>query len=810
MLRSKSRKATVAALAVCAVLLAVGWQGGAAGTPTVVDLASHGAQQQTLASEALDDAASGCGGDAPGMANPAAVYCQELGYEYQVVDAAEGQHGICVLPDGSECDGWGFLQGKCGQSYSYCATQGYDLVTKSDGKNSFSAEYGVCVRDGQEVGSVTELMGLAEKATKGSRRVEQAPSAPKEEASVGIPPTAFDWTSYNGQDWVTSVKDQGYCGSCWAFSAVGTTEAVYNIDAGNPSLEPDLSEEYLVSDCYPDWDQSCCGGWQSEALKFIRDNGIPDEACLPYDSYTCSCGESGCESAYCDYYSGGSCANATCDDKCVNWASRLETIATMGRVSTDPSRIKQELVDRGPLAVCLGVLEDVGGYWDGDIYRCTDDETTNHCIVLTGYNDNDAGGYWIAKNSWGTDWPTLGAGGYFKVGYGECSIENWVYYASLVDQSCTSYTSTDVPKAIPNPGTVTSNINVADSFTLSDIHVGPLNITHPYDDDLDVYLISPAGTRVELFTDIGGSGDNFSGTAFDDESFYPIALNDDPLLAPFTWTFSPEGVLADLNGESFLGQWRLEVTDDLAGNAGTLNSWELELCHDVSSGDGASPTSSVAVGTHAYAFGRDAGGSYWNRHWNGTSWEAWLGLGGVLSTSPSAVAAGADVYVFGLDAGGGLWYQRHNGGTWGGWQGLGGVLSGQVSAAATAGNNVYVFGRDAGGGYWNRHWDGTSWEAWSGLGGVLSTSPSAVAAGADVYVSGLDAGGGLWYQRRSGGAWGGWQGLGGVLSGRPSAAAPGSTDVYVFGLGGDSGLWYRHSNGTIWQDWSGLGGILAD
>jgi len=244
-------------------------------------------------------------------------------------------------------------------------------------------------------------------------------------------------------------------------------------------------------------------------------------------------------------------------------------------------------------------------------------------------------------------------------------------------------------------------------------------------------------------------------------------------------------------------------TDSLGGTIGT----DYDILY--ASGDDASPISSVTVGTHAYAFGRDAGGSYWNRHWNGTSWEAWSGLGGVLSTSPFAVAAGADVYVSGLDAGGGLWYQRFSSGSWGGWQGLGGILSGQVSGAATADNNVYVFGGDAGGGYWNRHWNGTSWEAWSGLGGILSSSPSAVAAGADVYVSGPDADGGLWYRRFSGGSWGGWQGLGGILTGKPSAAAPGSTDVYVFVLGGGSGLWYRHWNGTIWQDWSGLGGILA-
>jgi putative hemolysin len=387
--------------------------------------ATHGALESPLRSGA--DVTSSCSGNNPGMANPAAVYCHELGYEYQVVDAAEGQHGVCVLPDGSECDGWGFLEGKCGQSYSYCAMHGYDLVTRSDGRNPLSVDYGVCVRDGQEVGTVTDLMGLAEKATKGSRRVEQVSSPPEEEASVGALPASFDWRNYNGQNWMTSVKDQGYCGSCWAFSAVGTTEAVHNIAAGNPSLDLDLSEEYLVSDCYTEYDQSCCGGWQDEALGFIRDSGIPDELCLPYVSYECFCGASGCDTAYCDYDTGGSCANATCSDRCADWASRLQTIDSTGGVSTVPSQIKQYLIDKGPLSVAMGIGDDVGGAFDGsNVYRCTDDYTLNHAVVIAGYND--AGGYWIVKNSWGTYWTP---DGYFKVGYGECGIQSDIYYASL-------------------------------------------------------------------------------------------------------------------------------------------------------------------------------------------------------------------------------------------------------------------------------------------------------------------------------------------------------------------------------------------
>jgi putative hemolysin len=382
---------------------------------------THGVLEGSPQAQEAIDAPSGCGGDGLGMANPAAVYCRELGYEYKIVDTDEGQHGICIFPGGTECEGWRFLKGKCGQSHSYCARQGYDLITKTDGNNPFSREYSVCVRDQEKIGAATELMGLSEKATKGSVPVAQSPAPPEEGGLVGAPPS-FDWRNYSGQNWMTPVKNQGSCGSCWAFSTVGVVEAIYNIATSNPNLDLNLSEEYLVSDCL--WGQSCCGGWMDTALTFVRDDGIPDESCLSYvDQYGCTCGGGTCD-ANCTYSGSGICSDATCSDRCSDWQDRLLTIDAVGDVS--PSQIKQSVVDKGPLTVAMGWGSDYGGYWDGDIYRCTYDSGVNHGVVIAGYDD--AGGYWVVKNSWGLD---FGDGGYFKVGYGECLIEQYVSYADV-------------------------------------------------------------------------------------------------------------------------------------------------------------------------------------------------------------------------------------------------------------------------------------------------------------------------------------------------------------------------------------------
>ncbi len=377
------------------------------------------------------------------MGNPAAVHCRDMGYEYGIVHDG-GQRGICTLPDGEVCDAWAFLQGQCAQGYSYCVRQGYQVRTVGDGKNPFSPEYAVCVTgQGIIIGSVTELSGLGEKATGcggdtagGETPVTLELGGEYVASPDAAPPASFDWRNYLGSDWLTPVKSQGGCGSCWAFSAVGVAEAAHNIASNDPNLDKNLSEQYLVSDCSSSG--TCCGGAKASALRYIRDSGIPDESCMPYvDGSGCSCGAVACDSN-CAYNTGGSCSDRTCSDRCGDWAIRREYIASTGYVSTDRQVIKQALVDTGPLAVSMGILSSYGGYWDGDIYRCTIDIGTNHAVVIVGYDD--AGGYWWVRNSWGTGW---GDNGYFKLGYGECSVEQYVYYALAGSSGGDSYEPDD-------------------------------------------------------------------------------------------------------------------------------------------------------------------------------------------------------------------------------------------------------------------------------------------------------------------------------------------------------------------------------
>ncbi len=132
------------------------------------------------------------------------------------------------------------------------------------------------------------------------------------------------------------------------------------------------------------------------------------------------------------------------------------------------------------------------------------------------------------------------------------------------------YSSGQLNLSIPDPGTITSSITIADSFAIADVNV-EININHTYDADLDVYLIGPDGTKVELFSDIGIGLDNFSGTIFDDEG--PRTING--ASAPYTGIFRPEGRLSDLDGKNATGVWKLQVTDDTRKDRGALLNWTL-------------------------------------------------------------------------------------------------------------------------------------------------------------------------------------------------------------------------------------------
>jgi subtilisin-like proprotein convertase family protein len=154
-----------------------------------------------------------------------------------------------------------------------------------------------------------------------------------------------------------------------------------------------------------------------------------------------------------------------------------------------------------------------------------------------------------------------------------------------------------LPIAIPTPPTfsnmtdytiapvntpVFSNINVfgvqptiLDSGVIRSVCI---NATHPWVDDLDIFLVSPGGQFIPLTTDNGANGDNYTQTCFTPTAIKKISFPGPfapASAAPFTGDFLPEGVWADLYSGKSNGAWKLQMIDDANGSVGTLNDWTI-------------------------------------------------------------------------------------------------------------------------------------------------------------------------------------------------------------------------------------------
>jgi len=110
---------------------------------------------------------AGCGfvNYAFGLANPAAVYCEELGYQYIIQETVDGQRGFCQFPNGSAVDGWKFFTGEEGKEYSYCQQQGLETKTIVSEQCQYNSKCAVCVLENGTEAMVIELMELSPEST---------------------------------------------------------------------------------------------------------------------------------------------------------------------------------------------------------------------------------------------------------------------------------------------------------------------------------------------------------------------------------------------------------------------------------------------------------------------------------------------------------------------------------------------------------------------------------------------------------------------------------------------------------------------
>jgi len=208
------------------------------------------------------------------------------------------------------------------------------------------------------------------------------------------PPAVFDWRN-NKVTVVSPVKDQGQCGSCWAFSATENIESMWALKHG--SL-PILSPEQIV-DC-DTVDAGCNGGDTPTAFEYVTQQGGLDTE----ESYPYTAGDSG---------TGGSCAfeqsNVAASITNFTWAIP-ECSGSCNTQSMSDAQAKLATV--APFSICV-YAEPWQDYSSGIFSDSTcshDYSSLDHCVQLIGYDNNN--GYWSVRNSWNEDW---GESGYIRV-----------------------------------------------------------------------------------------------------------------------------------------------------------------------------------------------------------------------------------------------------------------------------------------------------------------------------------------------------------------------------------------------------------
>jgi C1A family cysteine protease len=229
---------------------------------------------------------------------------------------------------------------------------------------------------------------------------EKSTNTPTNKVSVL---SSVDWRKYD-----LKIRDQGNCGSCWAFTTASMLEGQWGIQKG-ASLENYISTQQMV-DCDKS-NSGCDGGWYNGALQYLIDNGSMFERDYPYE---------GIQKTTCLY----------------KQASVFAKVKDYKEFYEGPNFEEFEsMILRGPVAVAIDVPEDFQSYqsgiWNG---KCT--EQVQHAVTLVGYHNGGRASpsYWIIRNSWGVNWGELG---YMKLLHNEannksCNLQKYGYQGNWI------------------------------------------------------------------------------------------------------------------------------------------------------------------------------------------------------------------------------------------------------------------------------------------------------------------------------------------------------------------------------------------
>jgi cathepsin L len=203
---------------------------------------------------------------------------------------------------------------------------------------------------------------------------------------------------------VTGVKNQGQCGSCWAFSTTGSTEGIHFLTTN--SLVS-LSEQNLIDCSRPEGNQGCQGGLMTQAFQYIiKTGGIDTESYYPYKGVLGTCHYEAADSG--------------------------ATISGFTNVPQDSESALETAAQQQPVSVAIDASHSSFQFYRSGVYyeaACSSTQL-DHGVLVVGYGTSGSSDYWLVKNSWGTSW---GLSGYIMMSRNRnnnCGIATMASYPS--------------------------------------------------------------------------------------------------------------------------------------------------------------------------------------------------------------------------------------------------------------------------------------------------------------------------------------------------------------------------------------------
>jgi len=250
-----------------------------------------------------------------------------------------------------------------------------------------------------EYADLTTAEFSALKSCLGSSAIK--PSGQVVELSEVDVPTSVDWTTKGA---VTPIKDQGQCGSCWAFSTTGSLEGLNFVKSGTLTS---FSEQQLV-DCSGSYgNQGCNGGLMDYAFEYVESSGITTESAYPYEGV---------------------------DQTCQAFTSVFKNTGYSDVTPNTPAQLLAAIAQQ-PVSVAIEADQSVFQLYTGGVISSSSCGTNlDHGVLAVGYDTTASTPYYKVKNSWGSSW---GESGYVRIKYsktknaGICGIQSLPSYPTL-------------------------------------------------------------------------------------------------------------------------------------------------------------------------------------------------------------------------------------------------------------------------------------------------------------------------------------------------------------------------------------------